>query len=294
MVQKILMWLLFLPALVWAHGPDLPRGVKSCLARLSSSSGAKILDNFDHALLIRGLKENEKAKLLLLESLLKNPGFHSAIADPRSPAATKFRSFITLGASQDFYKKVIDLLEEYSPPHAFSYILAVKQNLLPTYMPSPNHMPRAALQENPKRTRLLIAALELIFERNLYLKPVHFSRRIFAYMSRFPDLTQSEKYNLTANLILEFRHQVATHNELLAKGHGGEKNMTPISLYSFHLSPEVAEDGTRFICGTSHCAYYFAITLEGGFFIVHRDYTSLKFDPNKWNQHVRVREAVEP
>lgn len=293
-MQGFLLLLVFVSSFAFADDVTLPRGLKTCLAKLASVStpANKVVSIFEQATGVKGLRESETARLVLLESLLKSPSYLLNLQDVKGVAATKLRNFINQGASQLFYQRTIELIEQYSPPHALSYILLAKQSLLPAYMPAARNMPEGAVQENPRLTRLLVAGLEFIFEKNLHMKPVHFTRRIFAYMARNSELDQSEKYNLVTNLILEFRRQVSAFNNRLIQDHGEEALV--IKPYSYFASPEVSADGTRFICGNVHCGYYFAIKEDGRFFIVHRDHTSIKFDPDTWDQHIRVREAIAP
>ncbi|MEZ4815219.1 MAG: hypothetical protein R3A80_08465 [Bdellovibrionota bacterium] len=269
--------------------------LRNCLLALKTEGDTKsVVDQLNQAFENLSLNTFEEAKLIALENLLQNDEFRNSLQNQRGEAHLKFKALINRGASQAFYKKSIYLIEKYSPPHALSFILLAKQNLIPAFMPAPGHLPPGALKENPKPSKLLSDALSLLFEDEPTIKPAYFTRRLFAYIGLYPELTQREKYNLTVNFILELRKKQSEYNQLVDRARMHGTRTERVALYSFYLYPEAASDGTLFICGTLKCNYFFAITLDSKFFIVHRGPSSNSFEIEKWATHKRLREALPP
>jgi len=277
-------------------GNSYPRGFKKCLIALSAVPKKDLLDHVDQAVTLHGLKDHEEARLLLLDNLLSNPDFIEILSkNDHSVAAIKLKNLINQGSSQEYYKKVIQIIECRSPPRALTYILLARQSLVPAYMPAPHHLPPDAFKDKAHLSKRLSEALSVLFEGDATLRPVHFTRRLFAYMGRAEGLSQIEKYNLTNNFIVEFRRQINEHNALIEVARLNGFKRERLAQYSYNPLSEIAEDGTFIICGTEKCSYYFAITSDSDnarFYIVHRGQSSTPFDINTWSQHTRIREAL--
>ncbi len=275
---------------------NYPRSFKKCLTALNTVPKTELLAHVDQVVTLHGLKENEEARLLLLDNLLSNSDFIEILSkNDHSVAALKLKNLINQGSSQEYYKQAIRIIERRSPPRALTYILLARQNLVPAYMPAPQHLPPDAFKEKTHQSKRVSEALSVLFESDPTIRPLHFTRRLFAYMGRAVGLSQIEKYNLTNNFILELRRQIAEHNALIKYARLNGFKRERLSQYSYHPLLETAEDGTFIICGTKKCPYYFAITSDSDnarFYIVHRGESSAAFDINTWSQYPRIREAL--